>query len=153
MGCSYIQVDAPDFGQLVDESQQRAWEAAGISFERVLTDGADMLNELASISRRDVRAAHVQGQLRQPLDQRRRLRLRGRAPVPAPALLRSDPARVRGRALGFVRTAQPSRPDASIREISWRSRLSAASPRRAITEQAQEQKLQLIAEVARRAWG
>jgi 5-methyltetrahydropteroyltriglutamate--homocysteine methyltransferase len=37
MGCSYIQVDAPDFGQLVDESQQRAWEAAGISFERVLT--------------------------------------------------------------------------------------------------------------------
>jgi 5-methyltetrahydropteroyltriglutamate--homocysteine methyltransferase len=49
MGCPYIQVDAPDFGQLVDESQQRAWEAAGISFERVLTDGADMLNELASV--------------------------------------------------------------------------------------------------------
>src|SRR5581483_4855127 len=49
MGCTYIQVDAPDFGQLVDESQQRAWEAAGISFERVLTEGADMLNELAGI--------------------------------------------------------------------------------------------------------
>jgi 5-methyltetrahydropteroyltriglutamate--homocysteine methyltransferase len=49
MGCEYIQVDAPDFGQLVDESQQQAWEAAGISFERVLTDGADMLNEVASV--------------------------------------------------------------------------------------------------------
>jgi 5-methyltetrahydropteroyltriglutamate--homocysteine methyltransferase len=49
MGCTYIQVDAPDFGQLVDESQQRLWEAAGISFERVLTDGADMLNEVASV--------------------------------------------------------------------------------------------------------
>jgi 5-methyltetrahydropteroyltriglutamate--homocysteine methyltransferase len=49
MGCEYIQVDAPDFGQLVDESQQRLWEAAGISFERVLTDGADMLNEVASV--------------------------------------------------------------------------------------------------------
>jgi 5-methyltetrahydropteroyltriglutamate--homocysteine methyltransferase len=49
MGCTYIQVDAPDFGQLVDESQQRLWEAAGIPFERVLTDGADMLNEVASV--------------------------------------------------------------------------------------------------------
>jgi 5-methyltetrahydropteroyltriglutamate--homocysteine methyltransferase len=49
MGCPYIQVDAPDFGQLVDPEQQRAWEAAGISFERVLTEGADMLNELASV--------------------------------------------------------------------------------------------------------
>jgi 5-methyltetrahydropteroyltriglutamate--homocysteine methyltransferase len=49
LGCVYIQVDAPDFGQLVDESQQQAWEEAGISFERVLTDGADMLNELASV--------------------------------------------------------------------------------------------------------
>lgn len=49
MGCPYIQVDAPDFGQLVDQSQQAVWEQAGISFERVLTDGVDMLNELASV--------------------------------------------------------------------------------------------------------
>jgi 5-methyltetrahydropteroyltriglutamate--homocysteine methyltransferase len=49
MGCSYIQVDAPDFGQLVDPRQREAWEAAGISLERVFTDGADMLNELASV--------------------------------------------------------------------------------------------------------
>jgi 5-methyltetrahydropteroyltriglutamate--homocysteine methyltransferase len=49
LGCEYIQVDAPDFGQLVDESQRRAWERAGISVERVFAEGVDMLNELASV--------------------------------------------------------------------------------------------------------
>jgi 5-methyltetrahydropteroyltriglutamate--homocysteine methyltransferase len=49
LGCRYIQVDAPDFGQLVDLAQQDAWERAGISVERVFTEGADMLNELATI--------------------------------------------------------------------------------------------------------
>jgi 5-methyltetrahydropteroyltriglutamate--homocysteine methyltransferase len=49
LGCQYIQVDAPDFGQLVDPAQQDAWERAGISVERVFTEGADMLNELATI--------------------------------------------------------------------------------------------------------
>jgi 5-methyltetrahydropteroyltriglutamate--homocysteine methyltransferase len=49
LGCTYIQVDAPDFGQLVDESQQRLWEEAGISISRVMTDGVDMLNELAAV--------------------------------------------------------------------------------------------------------
>jgi methionine synthase II (cobalamin-independent) len=28
MGCRYIQVDAPDFGQLVDPAQREAWEQA-----------------------------------------------------------------------------------------------------------------------------
>jgi 5-methyltetrahydropteroyltriglutamate--homocysteine methyltransferase len=49
LGCRYIQVDAPDFGQLVDQGQRDAWEAAGISVERALAEGADMLNELASV--------------------------------------------------------------------------------------------------------
>jgi 5-methyltetrahydropteroyltriglutamate--homocysteine methyltransferase len=49
LGCTYIQVDAPDFGQLVDESQQRAWEQAGISVQRVMTEGVEMLNELAAV--------------------------------------------------------------------------------------------------------
>ncbi len=49
MGCRYIQVDAPDFGQLIDPSQQTVWDAAGIPFERVMTEGADMLNEVASV--------------------------------------------------------------------------------------------------------
>lgn len=49
MGCPYIQIDAPDFGQLIDPSQQTVWAAAGIPFERVMTEGADMLNEVASV--------------------------------------------------------------------------------------------------------
>jgi 5-methyltetrahydropteroyltriglutamate--homocysteine methyltransferase len=49
LGCQYIQIDAPDFGQLVDQSQRDAWERADISVERVFSEGADMLNELAAI--------------------------------------------------------------------------------------------------------
>jgi 5-methyltetrahydropteroyltriglutamate--homocysteine methyltransferase len=49
MGCPYIQIDAPDFGQLIDPSQQTAWAAAGIPFERVMAEGADLLNEVASV--------------------------------------------------------------------------------------------------------
>ena len=48
LGCEYIQIDAPDFGQLVDSSQREAWEAAGIAMDRVFTDGVDMLNQLAA---------------------------------------------------------------------------------------------------------
>ena len=50
MGCRYIQVDAPDFGQLVDPAQREAWEQAGISVDRVFSEGADMLNELAGVA-------------------------------------------------------------------------------------------------------
>ncbi len=49
MGCPYIQIDAPDFGQLIDPEQQTVWAAAGIPFERVMTEGAEMLNEVASV--------------------------------------------------------------------------------------------------------
>ena len=49
MGCPYIQIDAPDFGQLIDQSQQTVWAAAGIPFDRVMSEGADMLNEVASV--------------------------------------------------------------------------------------------------------
>jgi methionine synthase II (cobalamin-independent) len=49
LGCRYIQVDAPDFGQLVDQAQRDAWERAGIPVDRVFSEGADMLNELAAI--------------------------------------------------------------------------------------------------------
>ncbi len=49
MGCLYIQIDAPDFGQLVDPSQQSQWEQIGISPDRVMSEGAEMLNELASV--------------------------------------------------------------------------------------------------------
>jgi 5-methyltetrahydropteroyltriglutamate--homocysteine methyltransferase len=49
LGCQYIQVDAPDFGQLVGQAQRDAWERAGISVDRVISEGADMLNELATV--------------------------------------------------------------------------------------------------------
>src|SRR6476660_6890198 len=49
LGCRYIQVDAPDFGQLVDQTQRDAWERAGISVDRVFSEGADILNEVAGI--------------------------------------------------------------------------------------------------------
>jgi 5-methyltetrahydropteroyltriglutamate--homocysteine methyltransferase len=49
LGCEYIQVDAPDFGQLVDDAQRQAWENAGISVDRVFTDGVELLNELAAV--------------------------------------------------------------------------------------------------------
>src|SRR5947209_6631079 len=49
MGCPYIQIDAPDFGQLIDPAQRTLWAAAGIPFDRVMTEGADMLNEVASV--------------------------------------------------------------------------------------------------------
>ena len=50
LGCRYIQIDAPDFGQLVDDSQRSQWENAGISVDRVFGEGVDMLNELAGVS-------------------------------------------------------------------------------------------------------
>jgi 5-methyltetrahydropteroyltriglutamate--homocysteine methyltransferase len=49
LGCRYIQIDAPDFGQLVDPAQREAWERAGISVDRVFSEGADMLNDLATV--------------------------------------------------------------------------------------------------------
>lgn len=49
LGCRYIQIDAPDFGQLVDQAQRDAWEQAGIPVNRVFSEGTDMLNELAAV--------------------------------------------------------------------------------------------------------
>ena len=48
LGCEYIQIDAPELATLVDESQRReAYEARGISPERMLGEGIDMLNAVA----------------------------------------------------------------------------------------------------------
>jgi 5-methyltetrahydropteroyltriglutamate--homocysteine methyltransferase len=49
LGCEYIQIDAPDFGQLVDPSQRDAWETAGISVDRVFSEGVDILNAVADV--------------------------------------------------------------------------------------------------------
>lgn len=48
LGCRYIQIDAPELATLVDESQRRAtYEARGVSPERMLGEGIDLLNAIA----------------------------------------------------------------------------------------------------------
>jgi 5-methyltetrahydropteroyltriglutamate--homocysteine methyltransferase len=48
LGCQYIQIDAPELATLVDESQRRAtYEARGVSTERMLGEGIEMLNAVA----------------------------------------------------------------------------------------------------------
>jgi 5-methyltetrahydropteroyltriglutamate--homocysteine methyltransferase len=50
LGCQYIQIDAPEVATLVDDFQRRtAFEARGISPERMLDEGVEMLNALADI--------------------------------------------------------------------------------------------------------
>jgi 5-methyltetrahydropteroyltriglutamate--homocysteine methyltransferase len=46
-GCRYVQIDAPDLGDLVDEGMRRHWASLGIAPERALTDGVDLINSVA----------------------------------------------------------------------------------------------------------
>jgi 5-methyltetrahydropteroyltriglutamate--homocysteine methyltransferase len=51
LGCQYIQIDAPEIATLVDDFQRRtAFEARGISPDRMLNEGVEMLNALADAS-------------------------------------------------------------------------------------------------------
>src|SRR5215470_2758104 len=48
LGCQYIQIDAPELATLVDESQrQGTYQARGVSPERMLGEGVEMLNAIA----------------------------------------------------------------------------------------------------------
>jgi 5-methyltetrahydropteroyltriglutamate--homocysteine methyltransferase len=48
LGCQYIQIDAPELATLVDDFQRHtAFEARGISPERMLNEGVEMLNAIA----------------------------------------------------------------------------------------------------------
>jgi 5-methyltetrahydropteroyltriglutamate--homocysteine methyltransferase len=186
MGCTYIQVDAPDFGQLVDDSQQQAWDQAGIPFERVLTDGADMLNELASVPGvtfglhmcKGNYDSHwisaggyesVAGRLFPRLGNYDRLLLEyedERSGSFEPLRNLPDDKIV---VLGLVSSKfdQLESPEQLIARIDEAARFyprdqlalstqcgfASAGPGNAISEDAQEKKLRLIAEVAERAWG
>lgn len=44
LGCEYIQIDAPEFGMLIDPHQQAWFAAKGFQPERMLHDGIDMIN-------------------------------------------------------------------------------------------------------------
>jgi 5-methyltetrahydropteroyltriglutamate--homocysteine methyltransferase len=48
LGCRYIQIDAPDLGQLADPVRRAAFEAQGISADRALTEGAELINAVAA---------------------------------------------------------------------------------------------------------
>jgi 5-methyltetrahydropteroyltriglutamate--homocysteine methyltransferase len=48
LGCTYIQIDAPELGTLVDQATRtNAYDAQGISTARLLGEGIDMLNAVA----------------------------------------------------------------------------------------------------------
>lgn len=46
LGCTYIQIDAPDLAKLVDDEGRRFFADAGADPDRVLTDGVDLLNDI-----------------------------------------------------------------------------------------------------------
>jgi 5-methyltetrahydropteroyltriglutamate--homocysteine methyltransferase len=48
LGCEYIQIDAPELATLVDPAtRQQVYETRGISSERILLEGVDLLNAIA----------------------------------------------------------------------------------------------------------
>jgi 5-methyltetrahydropteroyltriglutamate--homocysteine methyltransferase len=49
MGCRIIQIDAPDLGELADPSMRAWWEAQGMSVDRALSEGTDLVNSVADV--------------------------------------------------------------------------------------------------------
>jgi methionine synthase II (cobalamin-independent) len=49
LGCTYVQIDAPELGILVDESVREAFRARGIDPDRVLSDGLEIINGVATV--------------------------------------------------------------------------------------------------------
>jgi 5-methyltetrahydropteroyltriglutamate--homocysteine methyltransferase len=49
LGCTYIQIDAPDLGTLADPEHVAQREATGQPLDRLLTEGVDMVNAVADV--------------------------------------------------------------------------------------------------------
>jgi 5-methyltetrahydropteroyltriglutamate--homocysteine methyltransferase len=49
MGCTYIQIDAPDVGTLVDPVNRELREHLGMPTERTLTEGMDIINSVGEV--------------------------------------------------------------------------------------------------------
>jgi 5-methyltetrahydropteroyltriglutamate--homocysteine methyltransferase len=49
LGCTYIQIDAPDLGTLVDPENRRLRESLGMPTERTLTEGVDIINSVGGV--------------------------------------------------------------------------------------------------------
>ncbi len=44
LGCDYVQIDAPEFGMLIDDHQREWFRAKALDPDRLLSDGVDMVN-------------------------------------------------------------------------------------------------------------
>jgi 5-methyltetrahydropteroyltriglutamate--homocysteine methyltransferase len=186
LGCRYIQIDAPDFGQLVDTGQREAWERAGIPVDRVFSEGADMLNELAAVpgvtfGLHLCRGNYDSDWISTGTYETVSKQLFQRAANYDVFLLEYDDERSGSFAalsdvpddkvvvLGLVSTkfARMEAPDELAARIGEASRFfpreqlalstqcgfASAGPGNAISEDAQENKLRLVGEVADRVWG
>jgi len=49
LGCTYVQIDSPDLGTLVDPENRGVREAVGMPTERTLTEGIEILNSVADV--------------------------------------------------------------------------------------------------------
>ena len=49
LGCTYVQIDAPDLGTLVDPENRGLRESLGMPTERTLTEGVDIINSVADV--------------------------------------------------------------------------------------------------------
>jgi 5-methyltetrahydropteroyltriglutamate--homocysteine methyltransferase len=48
LGATYIQIDAPEFGMLLDPHQRRWFAAKGFDVDRMLRDGVEMINAIVA---------------------------------------------------------------------------------------------------------
>jgi 5-methyltetrahydropteroyltriglutamate--homocysteine methyltransferase len=49
LGCTYIQIDSPDLGTLVEPENRALREGLGMDTERTLTEGVDIINSVADV--------------------------------------------------------------------------------------------------------
>ena len=49
MGCTYIQIDSPDIGSIVDPENRELRENLGMPTERTLTEGLDIFNSVGDV--------------------------------------------------------------------------------------------------------
>ena len=49
LGCTYIQIDAPDMGTIVDPENRELRESLGMPTERTLTEGMEIINSVADV--------------------------------------------------------------------------------------------------------
>jgi methionine synthase II (cobalamin-independent) len=49
LGCTYIQIDSPDMGTMVDPENRELRESLGMPTERTLTEGMEIINSVADV--------------------------------------------------------------------------------------------------------